>query len=75
MVLAAADKGFITQEAMEMFLPNYVEVGNRIKALDLNSLADQTSSTELDKKAGIDHLIEEILEEANIFCPSWHSVK
>jgi hypothetical protein len=64
MVLAAADKGFITQEAMEMFLPNYVEVGNRIKALDLNSLADQTSSTELDKKAGIDHLIEEILEEA-----------
>jgi hypothetical protein len=66
-VLAAADKGFITQEALEMFLPNYVEVGNRIQAVDnLNSLADQTSSTELDEEAGIDHLIEEILEEPSL---------
>jgi hypothetical protein len=41
-----------------------VEVGNRIQDVDnLNSLADQTSSTELDEEAGIDHLIEEILEE------------
>jgi hypothetical protein len=67
MVLAAADKGFITQEALSIHLPNYVEVGNRIQAVDnLNSLADQTSSTELEEKAGIDHLIEEILEQASV---------
>lgn len=66
-VLAAADKGFITQEALEMFLPNYVEVGNRIQAVDnLNSLADQTSSTELEEKAGIDDLIEEILYQTSV---------
>ena len=63
-VLAAADKGFITPEALSIHLPNHVEVGSRIQDVDnLNSLADQTSSTELDEEAGIDHLIEEILEE------------
>ena len=67
MVLAAADKGFITQEALKTFLPNYVEVGNRIQAVDsLNSLADQTISTELEEKAGIDHLIEEILYQTSV---------
>jgi hypothetical protein len=65
-VLAAADKGFITQEALEMFLPNYVEVGNRIQAVDnLNSLADQTSSTELEEQAGIDDIIGEILYQTS----------
>jgi hypothetical protein len=67
MVLAAADKGFITQESLNKFLPNHMEVGNRIQAVDnLNSLADQTISTELEEKAGIDHLIEEILEQASV---------
>ena len=67
MVLAAADKGFITQEALKTFLPNHVEVRSRIQAVDnLNSLADQTISAELEEKAGIDDLIEEILEEASV---------
>jgi hypothetical protein len=65
-VLAAADKGFITPEALSIHLPNHVEVGNRIAVDNLNSLADQTSSTELEEKAGIDHLIEEILKQASL---------
>lgn len=65
-VLAAFDKGFITQEALNTFLPNHMEVGNRIRAVDsLNSLADQTSSRELEEKAGIDHIIGEILYQTS----------
>jgi hypothetical protein len=65
MVLAAVDKGFITEEQLEQFLPNHAEMRNEINIRDfLNSLASITSSAEAEK-GGMEDLLEELLNEAS----------
>jgi hypothetical protein len=68
-VLAAADKGFITKEELKDFLPDHLQVREKIKQIEqieaLNLLASKTDSADEEEKGGIDNLIEEILDQAS----------